>query len=287
MNKYRVSEIVKKYIHYDMIQAHTELPQFPELRARLLYTMLRKNEQPVDESELFTLVTSLAQFALDTHDRVAEAEPVEDLQHMRSRQLRVLAGDYFSGRFYHLLAQAGQIDLTRQLSFAICEANRMKMNLYQTMKQFKLSADEYIHELARSRIQLFLIFSSRLEEKHRSAWPDLLLRLTTCEIIAEELEKCETVQLDRDSWTYWHLLEKGSQDEMQHIQSGLTDPGSIRTLTSKYQVKRHLFQRLETQVKSLEDLFRRIDPERTISGLAGLLEPFMRFLAAPQVIEEM
>ena len=67
----------------------------------------------VRTSELFTLATSLVQLGLDTHDLVTASNDVKEKKAARSRQLKVLAGDYFSARFYHLLAQAGQIDMIK------------------------------------------------------------------------------------------------------------------------------------------------------------------------------
>jgi heptaprenyl diphosphate synthase len=286
MNNYRIPEAVKKYTEYDMIQTNTELPQFPESRARLLFAFLRKSSQASEQSELYVLVTGLAQLALDTHDMVGEAEAPLEKRHMRSRQLQVLAGDYFSSRFYHLLAEAGQIDLTKQLSAAICEANQIKMNLYHAMQQLKMNADDYIHELVRSRIQLFLIFGRWMDEKQRQVWPDLLQRLTVCEVIAEEIEKSETDKPDRDSWAFWHIMEKGTREEQKHVQSRETDLGKIRSILLKHQIKLQLFQRLEQQVSTIQELIRRFDPERRMHELTGLLEPFHRYLATPQVIEE-
>ena len=37
MKPYRVPELAEKYLNYDMIQNHTELPNFPDARVHLLY----------------------------------------------------------------------------------------------------------------------------------------------------------------------------------------------------------------------------------------------------------
>jgi heptaprenyl diphosphate synthase len=286
MNNYRIPEAIKKYTEYDMIQSNTELPLFPESRARLLFAFLRKSSRASEQSELYVLVTGLAQLALDTHDMVGEAESPLEKRHMLSRQLQVLAGDYFSSRFYRLLAEAGHIDLTRQLSMAICEANQIKMNLYHAMKQLRMNADDYVHELVRSRIQLFLVFSRWMDEKQRQVWPDLLQKITACEVIAEEIEKSEAEQTGRDSWAFWHIMERGTREEQKHVQSGDADQGKIRSILLKHQVKLQLFERLEQQVHTLQDIIRRIDPERRMHELTGLVEPFLRYLSTPQVIEE-
>ena len=68
MNSYRIPEIAKQYTEYDMIQIHTDLPDFPEFRTRLLFAFLNGNSKLSSSSELYTLATSLVQLGLDTHD---------------------------------------------------------------------------------------------------------------------------------------------------------------------------------------------------------------------------
>ena len=70
MKPYKVPEIAKKYVEYDMIQAYTELPDFPDSRARLLFAFLVNQRIPLLHSELYSLVTSLVQIGMDTHDMI-------------------------------------------------------------------------------------------------------------------------------------------------------------------------------------------------------------------------
>lgn len=76
MNSYRIPEIASKYLEHDMIQKHTDLPHFPDFRSRLLYAFLDKHSVLAKQSELFTLVTSLVQIGMDTHDMVSVISPV-------------------------------------------------------------------------------------------------------------------------------------------------------------------------------------------------------------------
>src|SRR5690606_13732101 len=121
MRTYRIPEIAKKYVEYDMIKTHTELPAFPDSRARLLFTLLSAERTPAERSELYALVVWLVQLGLDTHDMVESSEGKRPETEMRATQLKVLAGTYFSSRFYELLSQAGQIDMIKKISGAICE----------------------------------------------------------------------------------------------------------------------------------------------------------------------
>jgi len=286
MDKYRVPEIAKKYTDYDIIQDYTELPEFPDSRARLLFTFLQRSGNSADSSELFTLVTSLVQIGLDTHDLVTDTGANPEKLELRSRQLKVLAGDHFSSRFYHLLAQAGHIEVTRHMSQAICEVNRLKMNFYQSMRHLKLTAEEYIKQTVNIRSALFLIFGRWMDEPQKLVWPDMLYGLTACEVIAEEIDKSESGQPVAGSWAYLHIMQNGTREEQKHVQSKDADDGKIRAILLRYNVRHQLYQLLDTHLKTLQETVKRFDPDKRISELAALIEPFARYLSAPQVIEE-
>ncbi len=201
-----ISEIAKRYTHYDMIDQYTEIPAFPEQRVNLLCYFLSRSQPTISRhAELYSLAASLVQVGMDMHDWVDGGGGSGPSREVRSRQLRVLAGDYFSSRFYQLLSQAGQIDLVRRLSEAICDVNRLKLNLYERMKQTKLSAEEYLHATVEIRSRLFLTFSSLMDGQYRSSWSELLRHLTTCEVLSEEMNR-EDIS-NPHCWLYWHLRE--------------------------------------------------------------------------------
>lgn len=155
MNSYRVPQLAKKYTDYDMIRQHTEIPSFPDSRARLLQVFVGRTDEKVHD-ELYALATSLVQLAMDTHDRIDTISGERREVEMRSRQLNVLAGDYFSSRFYQLLAHAGKIEMIGKLSGAVSEVNARKMTLYERMKKLLVSAEEYLRETVQLKMQLFL-----------------------------------------------------------------------------------------------------------------------------------
>ncbi|UUZ79456.1 heptaprenyl diphosphate synthase component 1 [Paenibacillus sp. P26] len=236
MNSYRIPEIAKKYMEHDMIQKHTDLPQFPDFRTRLLYAFLNRHSVLAGHSELYSLVTSLVQLGLDTHEMVSTTNDQKEQKAARSRQLKVLAGDYFSGCFYYLLSHAGHIDLVGKLSQAICEANRLKMNLYMLMKQLKMTADDYIRHTVEVKAQVFMSFAALLEDRFHAVWPELLHLFTRCEVLLQEIQRAESAQEYRDSWGYWHVLQTGTKEERKLLQAGEADASKLRSLWMKYKV---------------------------------------------------
>lgn len=287
MNSYRISEIAKQYTEYDMIQMHTDLPDFPELRTRLLFAFLNANTHLSPKSELFTLATSLVQLGLDTHDLVTASNELKEKRASRSRQLKVLAGDYFSARFYHLLASAGQIDMIKQLSNAICEVNRLKMNVYMKMKQLKLTAEDYIHLSVEIKSQLFLSFSQVMSETYNRVWPEILRNYMRSEFLFEEINRMESAASFKGSWGYWHINQIGTRDERKQMQAVEDEPVRIRTLLHKYNVSSQLYEMLRAQTKQLQESIQQLQSSKLQSELFHMGEPFLRFAGdQPRVLEE-
>jgi heptaprenyl diphosphate synthase len=286
MNSYRIPEIAKRYTDYDMIQTHTELPDFPDFRTRLLFAFLNESPLKSSSSELFALVTSLVQMGLDTHDQVSISNDVKEKKAARSRQLKVLAGDYFSSRFYHLLAEAGQIELVKQLSNAICEVNRLKMNLYMKMKQLKCSSEEYIQQTVAIKAQLFLSFSGLIDERYGQVWPDMLQGFTECEVIFEELFRSESSADFLGSWGFWYILHSGSKEERKQLQAAELDSVKIKTLLHKYNISAQLNQMLDFRIEQLYAKVQTIDSDKLKSELLHIGQPFLRHLSKSKLLEE-
>ncbi|MEI7024555.1 heptaprenyl diphosphate synthase component 1 [Paenibacillus sp. y28] len=286
MNSYRIPEIAKKYTDYDMIQTNTELPEFPHYRVRLLFAFLNKSGLPQESTELYALVTSLAQMGLDTHQLVSETNDVKETKAARSRQLQVLAGDYFSSRFYQLLSQAGHTEMTRQLSGAICEVNRLKMSLYVRMKQLKCSAEEYLQETVNIRMQLFLLFGRWMKDIYSIQWAEILEAFTRCEVLIHEIDRSNSLQELQGSWGYWYILQTGSKEEKRQLKGEQGDGGKLRSLWLKHNVKAQLYQMLQQQLALVQDKIGHLGSEKLTAELAAIGEPLVRYLSAPKVLEE-
>jgi heptaprenyl diphosphate synthase len=249
MNPFRVAEMTKPYTEYDMIQKHTSLPELAEYRARLLLVFLNQTNHNDEQNESITVATTLVQLALDTHDLVPVTNLQKEEKNARSRQLKVLAGDYFSSRFYHILAQAGQIEMIKQLSDAICEVNRTKMNLYLRMKQLKMTAAELLEQSVIIKVQLFLSFQHLMDGERLKIWSDVLKLFTLGEVLAKEIERIEHLHDFDSSWAYWHILQAATKDEKKQLQAG--EPDLLRHLIVKYNCKASLHTMLDQNMEEL------------------------------------
>ncbi|SFI55874.1 heptaprenyl diphosphate synthase [Paenibacillus sp. UNC496MF] len=275
MKPYKVPEIAKKYVEYDMIQAHTELPAFPDSRARLLFTFLSNQRTPLLHSELYTLVVSLVQLGMDTHDLIDESGRVAEKE-MRSRQLKVLAGDYYSSRFYQLLAQAGQVGMIRRISNGVCEVNRLKVNFYMKMKQLKLTAEDYLNQCAQIRTELFTVFTDILDDRTARVWTELLQGVGRCEVVLDELKRSDKPERFGGSWGYWHVLNVGTDEEKRKLADDPQEPSIAASLLAAYDIRAELAEKLRQSVAAVQSVIARLDSDKLVRELQQIGETFLR-----------
>lgn len=278
MKPYRIPEIAQKYIDYDMIQRHTELPDISDSRLRLLYAFLNHQQSLTKHSELYTLVISLVQLGMDTHDLIdTDSEPRPERE-MRSRQLKVLAGDYFSARFYQMLSQAGQIDMVSKISGAVCEVNRLKVNLYVRMRQLKVTAEEYLSFTVQLRSELFQLFSGVLDGALSRVWSEVLGSVSRCEVVLEEIERSESpVRFDK-SWAYWHVMQEGTDEERQQLSQSLNEPAFITGLVEKYNVRNLLTAKLKHSADAVKAIAGKLESDKLLGELTQIVDALLNKL---------
>ncbi|CAM3776220.1 heptaprenyl diphosphate synthase component 1 [Cohnella lubricantis] len=280
MTRNHLVQMAHAYMEYDMIELHTELPEFPEGRIRLLHAVLASQPASAGLRDMLSVVASLVQMGLDTHDLVDNGRAAErgGLLAMRARQLKVLAGDYFSGRFYYLLSQAGQIEMVRRLGDAICELNRVKVVLYSKMKQMKLNAEEYLLHGAELRSGLFKSFTHLMTGLYERTWPDVVDRFARCEVLLQELLRIEAPSRLNESWGVWHILQEGAEEDRLAVQELQGDPKKLRQLLDKYGVAEKLSALLRQAVAGLQAQLQKLPSDKLIKDVQPLMEPFLQAL---------
>lgn len=276
MISYRVPNLAKKYTDYDMIQRHTELPTFPNSRVQLLYTFLNQGQRhSVEDSELFSLVTALVQMGLDTHEMIDVQEENLGEQDMRSRQLKVLGGDFFSSRFYQLLAQAGQISVIASLSDGICRLNERKMSLYDRLKKGQVSSEEYVQESVQLKKQLFLSFHNMISEDEAELYDQFLASFSLLDTLVDELEAAKDVERSKSRFAYLHVYENENSDVRSTLAKGMLIQSEWNELISKHRTIEVLTKKIEQSVLSVQGLLENQLHDHVLrEDLKTLLEPY-------------
>ncbi|WP_079509558.1 heptaprenyl diphosphate synthase component 1 [Mesobacillus jeotgali] len=124
-------ELLLEKLSHPYLQKHVESPFIDEDRLLLLASLLEQQEGNKEIATNYTLTTMLLQIALDTHEHVNNSLSDEGDESHKQRQLTVLAGIYFSGLYYKLLADLEDIDMIKRLASGVKEVNEHKISLYQ------------------------------------------------------------------------------------------------------------------------------------------------------------
>lgn len=152
---------IKQKLSHTYLHRFLGDPIIDSEKLSMLISIMDRTILPQRQKENYIVTTMLVQLALDTHDCV----PVQynSKKHDRSqidKQLTVLAGDYYSGLYYFLLAETEAYAMIRTLATAIKEINEYKMRLYD--REIKSEA-EWIHTIKKIESALFTHILSYLE----------------------------------------------------------------------------------------------------------------------------
>jgi heptaprenyl diphosphate synthase len=144
--------LIEEKVQHTFLLQHIEPPKVDEYKLYFLNYILNQTKLAPKVKEQLIITTMLVQIALDIHeqipDNIEETSPSIGVE----SQLSVLAGDYYSGLYYHLLAEVEEREYITLLAAAIKEINELKMVLYYI--------DEYSYENVfevRKRITSMLI----------------------------------------------------------------------------------------------------------------------------------
>jgi heptaprenyl diphosphate synthase len=134
-----IKEEIHKRLSYPYLSRHLDTPYIDE--DRLLFLLLPFQEETLKENVKHYITTAmLIQIALDTHEKVS----VSDEDPPMKRQIKVLAGDYFSGLYYQILAEVKNVSMIRIFAKSIKQINEGKIAIYQHENQ---STDEVMSSI--------------------------------------------------------------------------------------------------------------------------------------------
>lgn len=127
----KIRSLIENKIQHMYIDKNIGKPAIDEIKIALLYTIMKQSELSEPKIEQYILSTMLVQMALDTHEIVPlKNDNTESSLNQKKLQLKVLAGDYYSGLYYSLLAETEDFPVIHILATAIKEINEFKMKLY-------------------------------------------------------------------------------------------------------------------------------------------------------------
>lgn len=152
-----VKEEIITALHHPYLAKYIKQPELDEDKLLLVTALFHDKEWPEREANPCILATMFMQMALDTHEDVHEEE-----QPLMVRQLTVLAGDYYSGLFYSILAKHSLSSFIPSLSEGIKEVNESKMALYEPSTHPMTAVEEWVRSIETTESALYCRLADRL-----------------------------------------------------------------------------------------------------------------------------
>lgn len=115
---------IQAIIHDSYLFTYIEPPIIDEDKIFLLCSMAKQIHHDIRKELIIS--TMLVQIALDIHERVIKIDYLQE-DH-KTRQLTVLAGDYYSSLYYERLSKINEITLIQRLANGIRKINEQKTN---------------------------------------------------------------------------------------------------------------------------------------------------------------
>jgi len=176
-----IRDLLLEKLSHPYLLDHVESPYIDDDKILLLISLLDQYGVKQEQIENYTVTAMLLQIALDTHEHVQNSQSGEEDNSHKNRQLTVLAGIYFSGLYYKLLAETDDIEMIKQLAAGVKEINEHKISVYQKEAE---AIDKLMYSV---KLIESTLLGKIAEHFHAPEWHDLTANwLFVKRLIAEE-----------------------------------------------------------------------------------------------------
>ncbi len=117
-------------VRHRTLQKYTGLPVLDENQLFYLLVPFFNGEEWQQEEREAAITVGIVYAALAAHDHIKELNATS-----KEQQLTVLAGDFYSGRYYEILAMSGNVALIRSLSQGIVARCEHQIKVYEAEKR--------------------------------------------------------------------------------------------------------------------------------------------------------
>ncbi len=126
-------------LHHSTLLKYTDDPPLNDYQLFYLILPLLNNENWDDHINTSAITVAMVHASLSEHEKINETNATS-----KEQQLTVLSGDYYSGRYYQLLAKTGNISLIREISRSIVNRCEQQIKFYESNK---LSVQQWLESI--------------------------------------------------------------------------------------------------------------------------------------------
>jgi|GEM_PF-1849198 len=253
------SEIQEKTSNL-FIEKHVLKPDISEVKLQLLNIFLSHAAVPRVLRKLYCVAAGLIQLGLDLHESVTNHKEFSE-KGIRNRQLTILAGDYFSSKYYYLLSKEKSVEEIRKFATGLRNINIVKMKLYTKNNGEGFQSIEQIIDLLKIReSNLYTQFLDKIDSvQQKETWQNIIEDTILLFAISDELQAS---QVRNNHLAYFLLNYYGSAEEQSDIkeQAQVEVYLKRRQLFHKYDLRRKMedlvqgiYNNLLLNIKSVED----------------------------------
>ena len=137
-------------IHHRILLKNTGKPFLKDEQLFFMLLPFLQGEKYDDAMKASVSSVGIVHASLEEHEKIKEIS-AED----KEQQLTVLSGDYYSGRYYEILAHTQNISLIHHLSTGIVARCEQQIRLYESQS---LTIEEWIHYITVIESELIVQF---------------------------------------------------------------------------------------------------------------------------------
>ena len=115
------------HVRHRTLTQYTGSPVLDENQLFYLLLPFFNGEKWDEDTQKSAVTAGIVHASLNEHDKISEKNATS-----KEQQLTVLSGDYYSGRYYEILAHSGNISLIRQLSEGIVTRCEHQIKVYES-----------------------------------------------------------------------------------------------------------------------------------------------------------
>lgn len=234
-----------------------------------------------EDTRLISTVLMLVHHGLTIHEQVDESRSYEE----KIRQLQVLAGDYYSSKYFYLLATVGKIELIGLFAEAIALINETKAEL-TARRGTGLNIDTYLSLNERIYGELLLLLASYYHHD-QPIMKDTIRLLVRTHILGMEYRQFAAGRYT-DNLAHLYLLSRANEEERKYLSSnaGIMESRVI-ALHVKYGTSGYLADHLHRGLAAAKSLVA-VYGSKTVEETMGRVFSYLNdaYLNPGQIAEE-
>lgn len=246
------------------------LPVLEQFQLQTVTAILETSTCPKEDAELITTVLLLIYHGLSVHEHIDDNVTDE-----KCRQLKVLAGDYYSSKYFHLLAKSGDIELVGIFAEAVARINEAKAERISLFQSVKSSADKYMHLSERIYGELLFAICNRYH-RTQPIISDIVRMLVRTYVLGTEYAQFVSGHYF-ENLSHMYIKGRASEEELRYFSPNYTylQESKLMTTHVKYGTSSYLFEQLQTgffTTKSLVSVLDSAGAAKSFDDLCSYLD---------------